>query len=300
MMKSRLIYLLTYAGMWLLALLPFRALYVLSDGLCFLMRHVVHYRRRVVRTNLRNSFPEKSEQELAGIERRFYHYICDYMLEEIKLLRISFRELSRRMEYDNREEYLRMIDKHGGIVLLIPHYANFEWIIGMGSIMSPGDVPVQVYKPLHNSYLDEMFKRIRARFGGYNVPKHSTAREVIGLRRSGKRMAIGLITDQSPNRSEAHYWTTFLNQDTVFMDGAERIAKLMDFPVFYCELQRVKRGYCKVSFDLVTETPRQTADGEITECFARRLEQTIRRNPPYWFWSHKRWKLKREDVVQHG
>lgn len=299
-MKSKLIYLLTYAGMWLLALLPFRAIYVLSDGLAFLMQHVIHYRRKVVRTNLRNSFPEKSAEELKEIENKFYHYICDYMLEEVKTLRISFEELTRRMTYENKEEYLNMIDKYGGIVLLIPHYANFEWIIGMGAIMQPGDLPVQVYKPLHNPYLDEMFKRIRSRFGGYNVPKHSTAREMIKLRRKHKRMAVGLITDQSPNRSEAHYWTTFLHQDTVFMDGAERIARMMDFPVFYCELIRQKRGHCRVIFDLITETPKQTADGEITECFARRLEQTIRRDPPYWFWSHKRWKLKREDVIQHG
>ena len=299
-MKSKLIYLLTYAGMWLLALLPFRAIYVLSDGLAFLMQHVIHYRRKVVRTNLRNSFPEKSAEELKEIENKFYHYICDYMLEEVKTLRISFEELTRRMTYENKEEYLNMIDKYGGIVLLIPHYANFEWIIGMGAIMQPGDLPVQVYKPLHNPYLDEMFKRIRSRFGGYNVPKHSTAREMIKLRREHKRMAVGLITDQSPNRSEAHYWTTFLHQDTVFMDGAERIARMMDFPVFYCELIRQKRGHCRVVFDLITETPKQTADGEITECFARRLEQTIRRDPPYWFWSHKRWKLKREDVIHHG
>ena len=286
--------------MWLLALLPFRAIYGLSDGLAFLMQHVIHYRRKVVRTNLRNSFPEKSAEELKEIENKFYHYICDYMLEEVKTLRISFEELTRRMTYENKEEYLNMIDKYGGIVLLIPHYANFEWIIGMGAIMQPGDLPVQVYKPLHNPYLDEMFKRIRSRFGGYNVPKHSTAREMIKLRREHKRMAVGLITDQSPNRSEAHYWTTFLHQDTVFMDGAERIARMMDFPVFYCELIRQKRGHCRVIFDLITETPKQTADGEITECFARRLEQTIRRDPPYWFWSHKRWKLKREDVIQHG
>lgn len=166
--------------------------------------------------------------------------------------------------------------------------------------MNPGDIPVQVYKPLRNKYLDEMFKLIRSRHGGYNVPKHSTAREVIRLRRDGKRVAIGLITDQSPNLSEAHYWTTFLNQDTVFMDGGERIAKMMDYPVFYCELEKKGRGYCKAYFDLLTENPKQTADGEITELFARRLEQTIRREPAYWFWSHKRWKLTRESVKRHG
>ncbi len=299
-MKSKLIYWLTYAGMWLLALLPFRVLYVLSDGLYFLMHHIVHYRRRVVRANLYNSFPEKSKKELREIERKFYHYICDYMLEEVKMLRMSFSELNRRMEYEKKEEYLAMIEKYGGIVVLIPHYANFEWLIGMGAIMKPGDVPVQVYKPLRNKYMDEMFKLIRARFGGYNIPKHSTAREVIKLHRDDKRMVVGLITDQSPNLNEAHCWTTFLNQDTGFMDGGERIARMMNYPVFYSELQKKGRGYCKVRFDLLTETPKETADGEITELFARRLEQTIRRDPPYWFWSHKRWKLKREDVMQHG
>ena len=294
-MKSKLIYWLTYAGMWLLALLPFKVLYILSDGLCFLMHHVVHYRRRVVRANLCNAFPEKSAAELRDIEREFYRYICDYMLEEVKMLRMSFKELCRRMEYDNKEEYLAMIEKHGGIVLLIPHYANFEWITGMSSIMQEGDIPVQIYKPLHNKYMDAMFKRIRTRFGGYNVAKHSTAREIIKLCRDNKRVAVGMITDQSPNPNEAHYWTTFLNQDTVFMDGAERIAKMMDFPVFYCELRKERRGYCRVDFDLVTDRPKETADGEITEIFARRLEQTIRKEPAYWLWSHKRWKLKRPE-----
>lgn len=291
---------MTYAGMWLVALLPFRALYVLSDGLYLLMRHVVHYRKKVVRRNLSLSFPEKPQSELREIERRFYHYICDYMLEEVKMLRMSFDELQRRMVYEKTDIFLEMIEKHGGIVVMIPHYANFEWLTGMAAIMKPEDITGQVYKPLRNNHLDEMFKLIRSRFGGYNIPKHSTAKEVIRLRRDNKRMALGLITDQSPNRSEAHYWTTFLHQDTVFMDGAERIARMMDFPVFYAELQKNGRGYCKVSFDLITETPKQTAGGEITECFARRLERTIRREPAYWFWSHKRWKLKRENAARHG
>lgn len=299
-MKSRVIYWLTYASMWLLASLPFRLLYVLSDGLYLLAYYVVRYRRRVVRTNLKNSFPEKSNKELLVIERKYYHYICDYLVEEVKTMKISFEEICRRMQYENKEVFLEMVEKYGGIILLIPHYANFEWIIGMGAIMQPGDLPVQIYKPLRNAYLNEMFKHIRSRFGGYNVAKHSTAREVIKLRREGKRVVIGLITDQSPNRSEAHYWTKFLNQDTVFMDGAERIAKMMGYPVFYCELEKLKRGYCKVTFDLVVETPKETANGEITELFARRLEQTIQREPAYWFWSHKRWKIKREDVKSHG
>lgn len=294
-MKSKLIYWLTYSGMWLLALLPFPMLYMLSDALCFFMRYIIRYRRKVIRTNLRNSYPQKSEAELLEIEGKFYHYICDYMLEEVKLLRMSFDDLKQRMTYEKTDDYLRLTEQYGGIVVLIPHYANFEWLIGMGAIMKPGDVPMQVYKPLHNKYLDEMFKLIRSRFGGYNVPKHSTAREVIKLRREGKKMVVGLITDQSPNVNEANYWTTFLNQDTAFMDGGERIARMMNFPVFYAELERTSRGHCKVSFDLLTETPKQTAEGEITELFARRIEKTLEREPAYWFWSHKRWKRRRDE-----
>ena len=298
-MKSKLIYYLTYAGMWLLASLPFWALYGLSDAMCFILHYVVRYRRRVVRGNLRRSFPEKDERELRHIEQRFYHYICDYLVEEVKTMRISFEELCRRMTYGNADLYLEMIDRYGGIIVLMPHYANFEWCIGMGAIMRKGDLPVQIYKPLHNPYMDELFKHIRSRFGGVNIPKHSTARELIRLRRAGKHMAVGLITDQSPKRSEAHHWTTFLNQETVFMNGGERLARMMGFPVFYSELTRTGRGHCRVDFELITEHPKDMAEGEITEQFVRRLEQTIRRDPPYWFWSHRRWKRRREETKAH-
>ena len=161
--------------------------------------------------------------------------------------------------------------------------------------MKPGDVPVQVYKPLRDKYLDELFKRIRSRFGGYNIPKHSTAREIIKLKREGKKMVVGLITDQWPSGND-RYWTTFLGQETAFLNGAERIAKMMNFPVFYCELTKKRRGYCEAEFKLMTETPKNTAEGEITEMFARYLEQTIRREPAYWLWSHKRWKADRKST----
>lgn len=297
-MISRLVYYLTYAGMWILAQLPFSALYVLSDILAFLAHRVVKYRLKVVRTSLKRSFPEKSEEELKEIERKFYHYICDYLVEEVKTLTMSKEEIERRMVFVKLDSFLDMIDKHGGVVMLVPHYANFEWITRVATILKPGDLGLQVYKPLHNKHLDEMFKRIRARFGAVNIPKHSTAKEIIKLYRSKQHFALGLISDQSPNLNEAHYWTTFLNQDTVFMDGAERLAKMMNFPVFYCDLTRKSRGYCQTDFELITETPKQTTDGEITEEFARRLEQTIRRDPPYWFWSHRRWKLTREQVAK--
>ena len=289
---SRLVYFFIYLGMWLLASLPMKALYVLSDVLYVLMYKLARYRRRVVWRNLKNSFPEKTEKELLAIERKFYHYICDYMLESLKMLKMPVDELHQRMKFHNTEQYLEMIDKYGGIVVMMPHYANFEWTIGMGMYMKPEDIPMQVYKTLRNPYVDKLFQNIRSRFGGYNVAKHDTAREVIRARHAGKKLALGLVADQSPNLQSLHFWTTFLNQETSFMDGGERIARMMNYPVFYCELQKEKRGYCEATFVLMTEHPKQTADGEITEMFVRHVEQTILREPAYWFWSHKRWKHK--------
>ena len=295
-MKSKLIYWLVYGGMWLFSALPFRVLYVLSDFNYLLMYHVGRYRRKVVRENLEKSFPEKTEAERLQIERKFYRYLSDYMLEDLKLLHMSAEDLCQRMIYKNTEQYLELTEKYGGIIVMIPHYANYEWLIGMGSVMKPGDVPVQVYKPLKDKYLNELFKQIRSRFGGYNIPKHSTAREIIKLKREGKNMVVGLITDQWP--SGDRYWTTFMGQETAFLNGAERIAKIMNFPVFYCELTKTRRGYCEAEFKLMTEAPKETVEGEITDMFAHELEQTIRREPAYWLWSHKRWKFTKKEGEQ--
>ena len=295
-MKSNLIYWLVYGGMWLFSALPFRVLYVLSDFNYLLMYHVWRYRRKVVRENLEKSFPEKTEAERLQIERKFYRYLSDYMLEDLKLLHMSAEDLCQRMIYKNTEQYLELTEKYGGIIVMIPHYANYEWLIGMGSVMKPGDVPVQVYKPLKDKYLNELFKQIRSRFGGYNIPKHSTAREIIKLKREGKNMVVGLITDQWP--SGDRYWTTFMGQETAFLNGAERIAKIMNFPVFYCELTKTRRGYCEAEFKLMTEAPKETVEGEITDMFAHELEQTIRREPAYWLWSHKRWKFTKKECEQ--
>ena len=32
--------------------------------------------------------------------------------------------------------------------------------------------------------------------------------------------------------------------------------------------------------------------------FAHELEQTIRREPAYWLWSHKRWKFTKKECEQ--
>lgn len=296
---SKVTYYLVYAWFWLNSLLPFWLLYRVSDFFCFFLYYVAGYRKKVVRENLKNSFPEKTRAELREIERRYYHYLADYMMESMKMMRLTKEEMLKRMKFRGIDLYLRLMEEHGGIVVAMPHYANFEWTLGMKILMKPEDVAVQVYKPLRNKYMDKMFRNIRSRFGGYNVAKHSAVRETVRLKRDGKKMVLALIADQAPSWSDVAYWTTFLNQDTDFMNGSERFAKLLNFPMMYCDIKKTKRGYCEATFELMSDKPKETADGELTEMFVRRVEQTILRDPAYWLWSHKRWKHKREHAAEN-
>ena len=82
---TQIVYVLFYT----LSLLPFRILYGMADIGYVLLYYIIRYRRGVVRKNLVTAFPEKSINDIKTIERKFYHWFCDYFLEAIKLLSIS-------------------------------------------------------------------------------------------------------------------------------------------------------------------------------------------------------------------
>lgn len=102
--------------------------------------------------------------------------------------------------------------------------------------------------------------------------------------------------DQTPTKSEINYWTNFLNQETAVFLGAEKIAKALDMPVVFIDIQRIGRMSYEITFKLITDKPKETARFEITEKHVRMLENAIRRHPDNWLWSHRRWKHKRSDV----
>ncbi len=295
----RLVYIFAYIGMWMVAILPFRLLYFLSDFLYLIVYHLVGYRKKVVRANLRGAYPDKTAQELKAIERKFYHYLCDYILENLKTLRMSTEEMHKRMQFIRVEEFVADVDLKGGAIVLMPHYACFEWMIGLAMYVPSHNVRMQVYKPIRNPFIDRLFIKIRTRFHGYNVPKPELAREVIKARKAGRNVALGMVADQSPNAKGLNMWVDFLNRKTPFLDGPERIARMMDFSVYYGDLERVKRGYGKVTFRLITRNPKEMPEGEITRAFARHIEATLEREPAYWFWSHKRWKHAYKAEEEH-
>lgn len=290
-------YYILYAYMWLHAILPFRVLYVFSDILYYVVYHLVGYRVKVVRRNLAASFPDKSAEELKKIEKDFYHNLCDYYFETIKLLHISDKEILKRMKFHNLE-LVEELSKDGNSVLMyLGHYGNWEWIPSLMMHLGGTNFQLgQIYRPLKNKAFDRLFLKIRSRFNTFSIAKDDTFRAIIRKRRDGIQTMIGFMADQTPSVMNIHYWTTFLNQETPFFNGVERIAKQTGFYVCYLDVQKVERGYYEATVRMISDNPKEEPEFAITEKYARAMEKTILRNPAYWLWSHKRWKRKREDV----
>lgn len=279
--------------LYLLAWLPFKVLYLVSDGLYYLVYYIVGYRKKVVRKNLTNSFPEKSPEEIIKIEKGFYRHFCDYIVETIKLLHISDEEMKRRFVYKNSEIVWDILKDNKDVFLMIGHYGNWEWIPSITRWLPESLYLAQIYRPLKNKAADKFFLKLRARFGSGAIAKNDTLRDIIKVRKEGRQQMIGFIADQTPSLKGQVYWTEFLNQETPVLSGAEKIGKKIDANILFLDVVKVKRGYYEATYKVITLDAKDTAENEITEAYIRLMEQMIRRAPQYWLWTHKRWKHKR-------
>ena len=293
----KFVYHILFFLLYLLSLLPMRLLYLLSDGLFFPLFHVVKYRRKVVEKQLEECFPEKSMQERRAIERQFYHFFCDYLVEVIKLCSISKEEMMRRMKFVGIEQVREELKDKKFCFLYLGHYCNWEYIASL-SYWLPEIHCGQIYHRIYNQAFDDLFLKLRGQFGGESILMKDTLRRILTLRGQEKKVMIGFISDQLPKWENMNHWTTFLNHDTSFFIGAERIAKQVDAALYYVDVERVKRGYYQVTFRLMTLHPKEFPDYELTDQYARLLEKSIRHQPAYWLWTHKRWKRTKEEWVK--
>ena len=296
---KHLLYYLFFFFWFVASLLPLRLLYFFSDLLYYPLYYVVRYRRKVVRKNLEESFPEKSLVDLRKIEREFYHYFCDYIVETIKLFSMSEKQMRQRMTFGGVDKINEII-KHKDCVLYLGHYCNWEWVssIPLHLGMTDNFIAGQIYHQIENKAFDKLFLWMRSRFHAVNIEMLMALRHLVRYKQQNKRFIIGFISDQSPNWNFVKMWTEFLNHKSSFFIGAESIAKATDAAVVYLDVQRVKRGYYHADFVVMTEDPKSFPDYEITVDYARRLEETIRRAPQYWLWSHNRWKRTYEKYLK--
>ncbi|GAB6394903.1 MAG: lysophospholipid acyltransferase family protein [Bacteroidales bacterium] len=296
-MRSNLLYGLLYGWAKALALLPFPLLYLLSDFLYVAIYKVGRYRLRTVRSNMKASFPEKTEADLRQTERAFYRHFADYLLESIKMAHVSLKEIQRRAYLTNPALIDRLMNAgHPCILMLMGHYGNWEWFSAAATFFEDAHIYL-IYRPLNNKAIDRLFVRLRTRFGSSGIRKNDTARNIIRLKQNHTRSAVIFIADQTPSTANLHYWTTFLNQETAILTGPERIARKQKLPVVFIDVRKTARGYYTAEFKLITQTPEKTPPCWITEQYARLMEKSILRNPACWLWTHKRWKHKREDAL---
>lgn len=278
--------------LYLLSLLPFWMLYLISDFLFVIVYYLIGYRRKVVQENLRNSFPEKTERERRDIEQKYYKYLCDLIVETVKMITISQADIAKRIKAANPELLENYFKKGKSVIGAVGHYCNWEMAnLGLSSYFVA--TLLVVYKPLTNKIFDDFFIKMRSRLGSILVAMKNTTRTLVKYK--DERTFSLLVADQTPVRHEAVYFTEFLNQQTAFFLGIEKLAKLTDQVVVFCDVKRLKRGYYEYSFIPVTEKPKETAEYEITNTYIKCLEEMIRREPQYWLWSHRRWKFKPED-----
>ncbi len=288
-----LTYYLLYPVAWCLGKLPYKVQFLFSDLVRWVLYGVVRYRREVVRTNLRNSFPEKSEQERKQIERAFYKHLADVFIETLSLASVSEHQIRQRMKYLNLDDLMRWTGGRSWISAMA-HYGSWEYTTNF-DLYKTHDNALAVYRPLTNKGADRFYHRIRSRFGVIPIAMHDVGREMMRRKRENSHVTLALIADQTPGWPEIQNWTLFLGQWTPFFMGMEKLALKFHMPVVFLDVHKVRRGYYEARFDLIYDGDEAVAEGEITRRYAERLEQMIRTRPELWMWSHRRWKHSLEN-----
>ena len=282
---------LVYPFLYLIASLPFWALYKVSDFLYYLFL-ISGYRRNVVLENLRNSFPEKNQKEINALCKAYFSYLCDLTLETLKTMRMTEQEARERCVYRNADWIDKMHEEKKSFIIVMGHYGNWESAGPSFTLGSKYQLFV-IYRPLSNPYFESMLTKTRTKFGTRITPVNQTLREMVANRKNVT--ATAFIADQAALNANS-YWTTFLHQETSVFNGPEKIAVKFNYPVVYMKIQRVKRGFYELTPELLFNDPASTAEGEILETFTKRLEKDITDDPVIWLWSHRRWKHKRPQV----
>ncbi len=283
----------------ILGIIPFRVLYIISDFFAFFLYRIIGYRKKVVFENLKNAFPEKSENEIKKIAESTYKNLSDITLEGFKAFTMSKKRIAERYKITNGDMILSYYKMGKSVMLLGAHYNNWEW--GTNALPVHLDFSEQsiksniviIYKPLANKAIDKYMKRVRKKTGAVLVSLHESG--YYFKKYVNKNTGFVLIADQNPSNKNKSVWVNFFGRETPFLRGAEILSRKYDLPVLFGEVSRVKRGYYEYKFHLITEKPAELNNGEITKLYAEKLEEIIRKQPENWLWSHRRWKHTKEN-----
>ena len=278
---------------YLFALLPRCVRYgVFTPFLAFVLHRLFHYRYAVIIRQLHDSFPEKGEEEINELCRRYYSHLAEMIIGTLSLAGMSDKRRANTTEFNLPENFHEQIEGRN-MVIMTSHYGFWEIALNI-YLATPNHHLVVAYRPLTNPVMDKLLHRLRNNPSTDVVPSKQLMRHYIANRNgiNGKNLVVGLISDQNCPPTKGCCWHSFLNHDSLFFDGGEQLAMKFGLPVFYMELERIEAGRYRHIYTQIYDGKEEVAPHEITERYVRCLEQTIERKPEYWMWSHRRWKSR--------
>ncbi|MCM1490189.1 MAG: lysophospholipid acyltransferase family protein [Muribaculum sp.] len=278
-----------------LGALPWPVLRGLSSFIAWLARDVVRYRVGICRSNITSSFPDMSPEEVDATMKGFYAFLADYFIETVKLGSMKADEMRRRMKFENIEEVNNDLRSGKNVSVYLGHYCNWEWVSSMPLWLdlTTGVIPCQIYHPLTNLAADDVFGKIRRHFGATNLPMSTSAKTLMEMNARGTTSITGYIADQTPSRLAIHHWLPFLNHDTPVFIGAEKISRKINAAAYYIDMRRVERNEYVGKFVKISDNVAAETSNAVTERYFSMLEDSIRRQPSLWLWTHRRWRNKR-------
>jgi KDO2-lipid IV(A) lauroyltransferase len=283
-----LAYIVLYPFLWLISILPFRVLYIISDLVYILIYHVIGYRKKVVSANLHLAFPDKTDDEIKIIRKKFYHHLCDMLLESIKSITISEAEMKKRYVFKNVEAVHKLEKENKSIVLFMGHYASWEWVFILQKHVN--HMGYAVYKQLSNKYFDALVKRIRAKYKSYLITTKETFPTLIQAKQNNQLTLNGFVFDQSPKLDRAVHWQYFMGVKVPVHVGAEILAKRLEMATLFLKVKKIKRGYYEATIMDIIKDSKNMEDFKITDAYLKHVEEEILEAPEFYLWTHKRWK----------
>ncbi|AZA83886.1 lipid A biosynthesis acyltransferase [Chryseobacterium lactis] len=276
--------------LYFISKLPLKVLYIFSDVIFFLNYYLVGYRKKVITQNLRNSFPEKSEEEIKEIRTKFYRNFSDYLVETIKSFSISETEARVRMQHINQDVFHDIQKEGKNIILLAGHVFNWEWINALAKIV-PQKHCHPVYRKVNSDFWENQMKKVRNKFGNEALEANEVIRNIFRTKNDGSSIYM-FVADQTPHFSNVTYGLEFLNQRTPAFIGYDKLATRMDLAFIYCEMKKVKRGYYQVNYYRIYPDNEKFTENEVVRKFHKLLENTLRKRPDNYLWSHRKWKYQ--------
>lgn len=284
------LYVLVYPIIWLASRLPMKVLYLFSDFLFVLIYYIFGYRKKVVIENLKTAFPEKSDNELKQISKKFFRHLTDLIVESIKSFSISEKEVLKRYRYKNPEIVNHLIDQGKSIALVGAHQANWEWSFSLPLILNT--TVFGAYTRLGNKYFEKTVKKSRMKFGVVGYKTSETVKAMHDHFSNNIQGVYILLSDQSPVLQKTHYWQSFFNVKVPVHTGAEMLAKKFNLSVVNYVTKKIKRGYYETEFEIITDNPKGFENYQITDKYISITEKNIKHQPEFYLWSHKRFKHK--------